>query len=229
MKYQYLLIDLDNTILNFDATEEAALRKAFEELFGRVLSDEDVAKYSEINLSYWKLLEKREVTKPELKERRFRDFLQYLGLTWDGDMETINEVYMGHLGNMIFLMPGAEEAVRRLSKRYRISVITNGTTSVQVSRMKLLSFADCFDHVFISDEIGYNKPAVQFFDAIVAAYGECDPSKCLVIGDSPSSDIAFGKNIGADTCHYVPRGASVEVGATYTAVSWGEIEALLAE
>ncbi len=229
MKYKYLLIDLDDTILDFEKTEEAALRKSFEELFGCALSETDVAKYSEINLSYWKLLERREVTKPELKERRFRDFLQYLGLTWDGDMETINEVYMGHLGNTIFVMPGAEEVLRRLSKKYRISIITNGTTSVQVSRMKRLSFADCFDHVFISDEIGYNKPAVPFFEAIVQAYGECDPKECLVIGDSLSSDIAFGTNIGADTCRYDYRRVGTPSDATYTVTSWNEIEELLAE
>lgn len=227
MKYKYLLIDLDNTILDFDATEHSALCQAFVELFQRELTKEEVAEYSRINQGYWKLLEKREVTKPELKERRFRDFLSYLGLVWDGDMEMINAVYMTNLGNTIFVMPGAEEVIRRLAERYRLFIITNGTTSVQESRMRLLQFADCFEQVFISDEIGYNKPAPQFFDAVVAVTGEHDPGKYLIIGDSLSSDIAFGKNIGSDTCRYYYRQKGEKGEATYTVTSWSEIAELL--
>lgn len=227
MKYEYLLIDLDNTILDFDATERSALCQAFVQLFGRELTKEEVAEYSRINQGYWKLLEKREVTKPELKERRFRDFLTYLGLSWDGDMETINMTYMTNLGNTIFVMPGAEEVIRRLAEKYRLFIITNGTTFVQESRMRLLRFADCFEQVFISDEIGYNKPAPQFFDAVVAVTGECDPGKYLIIGDSLSSDIAFGRNIGADTCWYNCRQGEAKGETTYTVTSWGDLEELL--
>ena len=162
--YRYLLLDFDNTLMDFNETERIALGKTFETLFQKELTAEDTALYHRINDSYWK----------ETKVIK--------------GLETVVEY------------PEAEEACRQLSKRYKLYVITNGTTYIQKARYAGTGFQKHMDGIVISDEVGVDKPDPRFFDAVVKLTGDSDARHYLVVGDSLSSDIRFGKNIGADTC-----------------------------
>ncbi len=227
MKYQYLMIDLDDTILNFAETERMALGKAFEQLFGRILTNAEVEEYSRINQDCWKMLERKEIDKTVLKDKRFRDFVGFLDIELVGvTIEQINDVYMGHLGQIICEMPGAGAAIRKLAKSYRIFLITNGTAWVQKSRLSLLAFSDCFERVLISDELGENKPSPVFFDAVLAVTGDTDKSRYLVIGDSMTSDMGLGRNTGIDTCLFGAEKVPNEQ-ITYATKDWSAVEKLL--
>lgn len=200
-QYQYLLLDFDNTLMDFTETERRALCLTFRELFGRILTEEEVSCYNAINRGYWEMLERKEVTKEQLKEGRMRDFAKELGITEDVDTETINRVYMEYLARTVVEYPASFEVCKRLSKRYVLYIITNGTAFVQHGRMKGASFRPYIRKMFISDEIGVNKPAPEFFDAVLSETGDEDRSHYLVIGDSLTSDIRFGKNVNVDTCY----------------------------
>ena len=125
--YRYLLLDFDNTLMDFNETERIALGKTFETLFQKEQTAEDTALYHRINDSYWKRLERKEVNREQLKEGRFSDFIKALGLTCE-DVMHVNQVYMDFLAETVVEYPKAEEACRQLSKRYKLYVITNGTT-----------------------------------------------------------------------------------------------------
>ena len=60
--------------------------------------------------------------------------------------------------------------------------------------------AKYFTHLFISDELGVQKPQAEFFEPVLRTIAEKDPRRILVIGDSLSSDIAGGQAAGLDTC-----------------------------
>ena len=75
MKYRYLLIDLDDTLLDWHETERRALTVVFRERLGRELTPEEVASYNAINAACWKLLERKMITKPELKVKRFTEWI----------------------------------------------------------------------------------------------------------------------------------------------------------
>ena len=197
--YRYLLLDFDNTLLDFNETEQISLRKTFATLFQKELTAEDTALYHRINDGYWKRLERKEVTRDQLKEGRFKDFIQALGLTCD-DVMHVNKVYMDILAETVVEYPETEDACRRLAERYKLYVITNGTTYIQKARFAGASFHKYMEGIVISDEIGVDKPDPRFFEAVVQLTGDPDVRHYLVVGDSLSSDIRFGKNIGADTC-----------------------------
>ena len=197
--YRYLLLDFDNTLMDFNETERIALGKTFETLFQKELTAEDTALYHRINDSYWKRLERKEVNREQLKEGRFSDFIKALGLTCE-DVMHVNQVYMDFLAETVVEYPEAEEACRRLSEKYKLYVITNGTTYIQKARYAGTGFRKHMDGIVISDEVGVDKPDPRFFDAVVKLTGDPDARHYLVVGDSLSSDIRFGKNIGADTC-----------------------------
>ena len=122
--YRYLLLDFDNTLMDFNETERIALGKTFETLFQKELTAEDTAVYHRINDGYWKRLERKEVNREQLKEGRFSDFIKALGLTCENVMH-VNQVYLDFLAETVVEYPEAEEACRRLSEKYKLYVITN--------------------------------------------------------------------------------------------------------
>lgn len=221
---RYLLLDFDNTLVDFTETERRALRATFRELFARELTDEEVTVYNRINDSYWKKLERKEVDKEQLKRGRFGDFLATLAIE-TADVSLVNKAYMDNLSKTIVEYPESAETCKRLSERYALYIITNGTTYIQRARLAGCTFAPYIRQMFISDDVGVNKPAPEFFEAVVRETGDADPKHYLVVGDSPSSDIRFGRNIGSPTCYV----GTAEADSDYRIGSIEELPALLAE
>jgi 2-haloacid dehalogenase len=86
-----------------------------------------------------------------------------------------------------------------------MAIITNGISKVQRSRLAISPIESFFDGLFISEEIGYSKPAAGYFDAVMDALYHPQKESVLVIGDSLSSDMRGGINYGLDTCWFNPQ------------------------
>lgn len=201
---EFLFLDLDDTILDFHKAERIALAKTLES-FGVAPEDEVLARYHVINLQHWERLETGELTRDQVQEGRFRVLFQELGRTVDPVQVT--RTYERNLGIGHYFLPGAEEAVQSLHKKYRLFLASNGTASVQHSRLTSAGLYPYFAEVFISQELGYNKPAKEFFDACFSKIPDFDPQKAIMVGDSLTSDILGGKNAGLRTCWVNPTHA----------------------
>ncbi len=197
--YRFLLFDADDTILDFLRAEAIALEFAFEDV-GIAYRDEYLGIYSNINKSLWKMLEKKEITKPELLKTRFQKFFEAAGLM--GDTENIRTAYQMRLGEQGFLIKGAGEIIRDLSQKYDIYIITNGLKNTQMSRLSASGLMPYIKGVFISENIGAEKPAAEFFDAVERGICDFKKEEALVIGDSLSSDILGSNNAGIKTVWY---------------------------
>ena len=106
-----ILIDLDETLLDFKADEKAALTKTLTTL-GIEPSKDTLELYSRINSAQWKRLEKREITREQVKENRYRLLFEALGK--DTDPQKANEIYEKELAKQGRLLSGAREALERL-------------------------------------------------------------------------------------------------------------------
>ena len=223
---EFLLLDLDDTILDFHMQESEAIRKTLL-CAGVEPTDENCALYSKINLRYWKMLELGEVTREELIWQRFAELFAVLGVATD-PKETA-EKYMDHLSEGHYFLPGAEEAVKALSKKYKLYMASNGTGRVQESRIASAGLAPYFEEIFISQIIGANKPDKAYFDGCFAKIPNFDPKKAMIVGDSLSSDIRGGKNAGILTCWVNPKGktAAPEDKPDFEIKSITELEELL--
>ena len=104
-----------------------------------------------------------------------------------------------------FFLPGAEEALEALQKKYRLFLVSNGTAAVQKGRMTSANLYRFFEQVFVSEEIGYNKPSKEYFDACFARIPDFDREKAVIVGDSLTSDILGGKNAGITTVWVNPE------------------------
>ena len=224
--YEFLLLDLDDTILDFKMAERIALSKTLLS-FGLEPTEAVCARYSQINQLHWEMLERKELTREQVKVGRFEMLFAEYGLQVDSDV--CARRYMENLAQGHYFLPGAEAAVARLSEKYKLYLVSNGTTDVQMSRLESAGIGKYFQEIFISQEVGVDKPDKVFFDRCFAMIPGFDKQKAMIVGDSLTSDILGGRNAGITTCWVNPKEKSAreDIPADYQIKALSELEALL--
>lgn len=204
-RFDILLWDVDGTLLDFIAAEKAAVQTLFREFGLGECTDEMVERYSRINKEYWERLERGELSKPEILVRRFADFFASEGLDASKAPE-FNEQYQVRLGDTVVFCDDSYELLSSLRGCVKQYAVSNGTVVAQTRKLRRSGFDRLLDGVFLSEELGYEKPATEFFDRVFAAIGEPDRERVLIVGDSLTSDITGGNRAGIGTCWYNPKG-----------------------
>lgn len=199
---EFLLLDLDDTILDFHKAERIALSKTIRD-FGIEPTQEVLDRYHVINKWHWEQLELGKLTRDEVLQNRFGVLFSELDVP--ADKALCAKTYEKNLSIGHYFLPGAEEAVDSLSKKYRLFLVSNGTACVQEGRMRSANLYRFFEKVFVSQEIGANKPSLEYFSRCFAQIDGFDPKKAIIVGDSLSSDIQGGKNAGILTCWINPE------------------------
>lgn len=204
MKYKYLLFDADDTLLDFKLAEKLAFYKLLE---AKNIEPSPVyhERYSAINQSVWERFEKGLVEKDDIGFTRYFEFINELGI--NGDAADFDSTYHYLLGLQGETFADAEKVCDELIKLgYSVNIVTNGFADTQKSRFSLSGLSPYIDKLFISEELGVQKPKKEFFDKVFDGIGCYDKEKYLIIGDSLSSDILGGNNAGIDTCWFNVRG-----------------------
>lgn len=225
-KYTTLLFDADNTLMDFYAAEEAAIRSTCI-AFGLAYTEATGRLYSAINDSFWKRFERGEIKREEIKVGRFREFANKLGT--DTSPEKMATKYIEELAKGGMLLDGALPLCKKLSRKYTMYIITNGNSYVQKRRFAGSGLEPYFKAVFISEDMGAKKPDKAFFDKVLGQTDEKDKAKFCIIGDSMSSDILGGINAGIDTCFFNRTGEERLYQPTYEVSSFKEMEKLFYE
>ncbi len=200
-KIKSVFIDLDDTLLDFRRSEDAAVREALSGM-GIAATDGIAARYSALNAEQWKLLEEGKTTRPRMLVDRFRNL--FAEMKCSADPAEANERYKASLARQVFFVPGAIALLETLSTRCDLYLASNGTASVQDGRIKRAGIGGYFRDIFVSQRVGFDKPARGFFDACFALSGARAESS-VMIGDSLSSDIRGGADAGMRTVWFNPR------------------------
>lgn len=196
-----VLWDVDGTLLDFQAAERAALKSCFQIFSLGECSDPMIAAYSGINQRYWEMLERGEMTKPEILTGRFKEFFRLYGL--DSCLAAaFNDEYQLRLGDTICFFPHALDAVRTLKGQAIQCAVTNGTKIAQDRKLSKSGLDRLLDYIFISEVLGAEKPNKGFFDRVFAAIGDYAPQEAMIVGDSLTSDMRGGCNAGIRTCWF---------------------------
>ena len=226
MRYQYLLIDNDNTIMDFNAAEKKALRDV---LIANGLPHDDATcqLYHEINDAQWKALERGETTQPRLKVERFRQLLEKLQRT-DLDAPTLAEEYANGLGNHADLLPGAADFIRALHGKIKMALVSNGVSAIQRGRLSHCPLTPLFDVIVISEEVGAAKPDPTILHVAMEKLGCTDKTQAVMMGDSLSADIPAAINAGVDSIFFSPKGKTCDQ-ATYNVTTHEDALRMLME
>ena len=199
--YKALLLDADDTLLDFRENERESVRKVFVQM-GFHVDDMVLRRYSEINKALWLSHERGEISKQMIWDQRFAKLFEELHLPGDG--EKAEKFYRAALGEGAQTIPGAVELCRTLCQNYALYIVTNGTAETQYSRIHKAGLDLWVRDIFISEKLGAPKPAASFFDAVFKRI-PFSRNECLIVGDSLTSDIQGGLNAGVDTCWYNPN------------------------
>ena len=221
---EFLFLDLDDTILDFQKAERLALAKTLES-FGLPPTDTVLARYHQINREHWERLERKELTRQQVLVGRFAALFAEMGLS--AQAEQVARAYEENLSQGHYFLPGAEEALKSLSKKYKLYLASNGTARVQAGRLKSAGIIPYFQEIFVSEEMGYNKPDPAYFSACFARIPGFRKDRAMMVGDSLTSDILGGIQAGIATCWVNPRHKTVEIHPDYEIESIVQLEALL--
>ncbi len=203
MRYQWLLLDADGTLFDYDRAELAALRLTFEGA-GHSFQPSYAEAYRRINAALWLEFELGQVSQEVLRTRRFERLFDEARL--DLDLSLFSSAYLRNLALGIDLVDGAEETLRALHGRIGLAVITNGLQEVQRPRLERSTIGGYFDAVIVSEEVGAAKPDPAIFDVALARMGRPAREQVLMVGDSLTSDVAGANRSGIDACWYNPAG-----------------------
>lgn len=201
-KYKTLLFDADDTLLDFSANEHVALHSLFAD-HHMVLTDEIEANYKKINVQLWQAFEEGNLEIHEVVTKRFTKLFKQYGKEADG--VALEKQYRSYLKQGHQMLDGALELIRNLHTEFDLYIVTNGDPEVQYHRLNDSGLYPYFKDIFVSADVGFQKPMKEFFDHVFARVEDFALEHTLIIGDSLSSDMTGGKNAGIDTCWINPN------------------------
>ena len=130
-------------------------------------------------------------------------------------------------------LPNAKLLLETLkAKRKSLSILTNGFTALQQRRLNKTGLTDVFDHVIISEQVGFAKPDERVFKHTLDKLNINQDlrNRVLMIGDTFASDIVGGQRAGIQTCwlnHHNEQLTDEQIKPTYEVKSLKDLMALL--
>lgn len=201
--FDILFWDVDGTLLDFLAAEDISIRSLFKDFGMGECTDEMLKLYSGINAAYWKKLEKGEMSKPEILVKRFETFFSEIGFV-GVDCAAFDKAYQKRLGETVLFRDDSYEWVKSLKGKIPQYAASNGTTVAQIGKLTNSGLINLLDGVFLSEQLGAEKPSPVFFEKAFEKIGNVNRERVLIVGDSLSSDILGAKNAGIKSCWYNP-------------------------
>jgi 2-haloacid dehalogenase len=201
MKHRLFLFDLDDTLLDFKASEQLSFARTLGAL-GAQASDALFRHYQAINLALWKSFETGAVSKDFLKVERFRRTFADHGL--ELDPEAASRLYLESLSESVVLIDGALRLCETLAGIGEVGIITNGVEQIQHRRIKSAGLHHHVSFVATSEACGYAKPDSRFFDYTVKMARAFAQHETVIVGDRLDADILGANRFGIDSVWFNP-------------------------
>lgn len=204
MPYATLLLDLDHTLFDSDASEARAFAQALATV-GIDAPARYFPTYDAINRGLWAAVERGELPTAAIKLVRWERLVATAAL--DADPQVLADAFLIGMGQHGDLYPGAREVLAALADRddLALGLVTNGLSEVQRARIARLELDAYFDAIVVSSEVGVAKPAPAIFDVAFAQLADPPRASAVMVGDSLTSDLRGGRAAGIATCWFNPH------------------------
>lgn len=230
-----VLVDVDNTLLDFDGYVKFAMKKGFEEFSLARYEEWMYDEFSVINKGFWLSYERGELTYEQILSGRWNAVFEKLGIKGDG--QAFEKFFKDTLFNNAIIIDGALEGLEYLASRYVVCTATNGPLAQQKNRLEISGINEFTAFDFISEEMGVQKPKREFFELALKTLSDyfekkgekkLERSEVIMIGDSVSSDIKGAYESGIMTCFYDKYQTGIKPsGADFIVSHWNEIKNVL--
>ncbi|BBI36488.1 HAD family hydrolase [Cohnella abietis] len=204
MNYKAIIFDLDNTLLNYSASELKSMQQTVQ-THGLIHHesftwDSFWIHYSKINMYYWNERNKSGHNIYQILELSFQDTLKELRLD-HSDSKLLANLYWDTFCNACDFEEHATDILSHLHGKYNLAIISNGIGQAQRCRLAVGKIEHYFDALVISDEVGYWKPDKEIFAEALKRLN-IHHSEALFVGDSLNDDYFGALNAGIDFCYY---------------------------
>ncbi|MYM34409.1 noncanonical pyrimidine nucleotidase, YjjG family [Duganella sp. FT94W] len=203
MRHKLFLFDLDDTLLDFKASEQLSFDRTLQALG---LSGDLTAlflHYQAINVALWRAFETGSVSKDFLKVERFRK--TFVENSLELDPEAASRLYLDSLADTVVLIDGAVDLCTTLAGVGEVGIITNGMESIQNRRIVKSGLRDAISFVATSEACGYAKPDVRFFEYAAQMARPVAKAEAIIIGDRLDADILGANRYGIESCWFNPQ------------------------
>jgi len=214
MKHRLFLFDLDDTLLDFKASERLSFDRTLRALGLSALPAGLFERYQAINTALWRRFELGTVSKDVLKVERFRQTFDVSGL--DLDPEAASRIYLDSLSDTVVLIDGAQALCAALAEVGEVGIITNGVEHIQHSRIASSGLRHHISFVATSERCGHAKPDSRFFDYAVKMARVFAHASTVIVGDRLDADILGANRFGIESCWFNPGGLVNDTGALPT-------------
>jgi putative hydrolase of the HAD superfamily len=208
MMIKHVFLDLDRTLWDFNANSRLELASLWKEFKlhqkGISLPDQFIKIYEKINNECWAKYRLNEITKEELRGKRFLDTLAYFGIEDVNLAEEIGLTYIQNSPNRTVLVEGAIETLTYLKARYKLHIITNGFKEVQYLKLDNCGLMPFFEQVITSEEVGVMKPNSKVFEYALKK-ANASKKESVYVGDDYIVDIEGAMNTGLQTIFFNPN------------------------
>lgn len=230
-KYSHIIFDLDRTLFNFERGAEEALKdlhtiyiaphtkKSFEEFHSL---------YNVINKGLWDEYRRGIISKEVLRVKRFAMSLENLNVHKPNIAVQMGDMYVRITAEKAYLFPYSLEILEYLKPKYDLAIMTNGFKEVQYPKLDRSGIRDYFKHIYISEEVGYNKPDIRIFEHAIKDMNT-KAENCLMVGDDFEVDIVGAAKAGMNQIYFNPsqKEGKHELAPTFRIRKLKEIEKIL--
>ncbi|HPS10837.1 MAG TPA: YjjG family noncanonical pyrimidine nucleotidase [Paludibacteraceae bacterium] len=221
-RYNYIFLDLDDTIWDFHANAKASLHDVY---FDRKLNEHypDFEHffhlYARRNLELWSQYGQGLITKDYLIVERFRHLLSHAGIQAHEMALNMNTDFLDILSTKTILMPYAGELLEYCTSRHLpMTIISNGFTEVQYRKLRNSNIEQYFTHVVLSEAVGALKPSREIFEYALKL-NNARADETLMIGDSFDADILGAVGAGIDAVYLNNTRRDIEIPEKVTQIS----------
>ncbi len=193
MEVKAVLIDIDNTILDFNKSALASMLNVAKE-HSVIFPEGFFDVFLKINDELWAELEHGNITKADIYKSRWKKIFEELGII--ADYDAFEDDFRKEMRKTAITVNGAQNLLSYLSKKYPVYTASNASRFQQEMRLENAGLSKYLSGMFNSEDIGFQKPAKEFFYACCNKLYPIPPSKIVMIGDSVNADIIGAKNFG---------------------------------
>jgi putative hydrolase of the HAD superfamily len=196
---KHVFFDLDHTLWDFEKNSESVIESLLvtydAERLHRITSEDFIKKYKKINHKLWHLYSRKKISKEELRSTRFTKTLEKFGVKDKELGSLLEKEYIAKSPYQTALLEGANEILDYLKPKYKLHILTNGFKEVQHIKLQESGIKKHFNTIFISEEMGLQKPDIEIFEA-ARKTAKVDAEECIMIGDSFENDVAGALDAG---------------------------------
>ncbi len=215
-----LLLDLDDTILDWYTSPDAAwlqLCREFAGSLGVVTVGELQRAVLQARDWYWSDMERARLGRLNMVQAR-RDILlrafDQFNIPDSPLVTRMGERYNQIRDEAMRPFPGAIETLQRLQTTdIRLGLLTNGSAEMQRAKIERFCLAEYFDHIQVEGEFGIGKPDERAFRHALESLG-VESTEAWMVGDNLDFDIRGAQQVGIYAIWVDTQGTGLPDGTT---------------